>query len=92
MDSALTLREIKVEGKLVSIVRADHPITTVVRISRVSAETPESLIRSICEKYGKVDNIRRRGNGFYDVFYKVKELPNISNIIERYSFSLFEKL
>ena len=91
MDNALTLRQIQLEGKVFTIVRADNPITTVVRIGRVSVETPESHIRSICEKYGNLDNIRKRGNGFYDVFYKLKELPNIPSILERYFCSMVKK-
>jgi hypothetical protein len=84
MDNAITLREIQLEGKLFPITRPEPPITTVVRLSRVGGITQETQIRSICEKYGSLDNIKKRGNGIYDVFYKVKELPNIPNILERY--------
>mgnify|MGYP000417977368 CR=1 FL=1 len=88
MDNALTIREIQLEGEIFTIARADLPITTVVRLSRLGGITEETQIRSICERYGSLDNIRKRGNGVYDVFYKVKELPNIPNILDRYFLTL----
>ena len=86
MDNALTIREIQLESKLFTIARADLPITTVVRLSRLGGITQETQIRSICERYGTLDSIRKRG--VYDVFYKVKELPNIPNILDRYFLTL----
>lgn len=83
MDGALASRWVNFDSKAFSIVRADAPITTVVRLSRVSTETTDSQLFSICEKFGSLDNIRRRGNGVYDLFYRVNELSKMSTILDR---------
>lgn len=82
MDGALASRWVNFDSKAFSIVRADAPITTVVRLSRVSTETTDSQLFSICEKFGSLDNIRRRGNGVYDLFYRVNELSKMSTILD----------
>ncbi|KAH7280604.1 hypothetical protein KP509_36G005600 [Ceratopteris richardii] len=81
MDSVLASRWLQVDTMVYAIVRADCPLTTVVRLNRVSPSLSEGEIRSICEKLGNVDYIRKRGMGIYDVFYMAENLSNISNIL-----------
>lgn len=83
MDDALASRWLQMDSKVFGIVRADSPITTVVRVSRVSANTTDSQLQAMCEKFGSIDNIRKRGVDVYDVFYKTGELSNMSAILDR---------
>ncbi|MCO5602508.1 hypothetical protein L7F22_056641 [Adiantum nelumboides] len=82
MDEALTVRWLQIDSKSFGIVRADSPITTVVRLSRVSASTTDTQVQAMCEKFGNLDQIRKRGNGVYDVFFKTGELSNMFAILD----------
>ncbi|MCO5552716.1 hypothetical protein L7F22_006233 [Adiantum nelumboides] len=82
MDEALTVRWLQIDSKSFGIVRADSPITTVVRLSRISASTTDTQVQAMCDKFGNLDQIRKRGNGVYDVFFKTGELSNMCAILD----------
>eukprot|EP00250_Pteridium_aquilinum_P015853 c22801_g1_i1 orf=120-1838(+) len=81
MEGALAARKLQIGGKAFLIVRTDSVFTTVVRLSKVSLDTSESQLHLICGRYGSIDSIKERASGIFDVFYKVKELPNMTNIL-----------
>eukprot|EP00249_Psilotum_nudum_P011695 c23328_g1_i1 orf=111-2210(+) len=80
-ESALAERWLFINGQQFPVSRLDCPMTTVVRISHVSPETTVNKVLSICEKCGKVDNVKRRERGLFDVFFKIRELPNMARIL-----------
>ncbi|KAH7297046.1 hypothetical protein KP509_26G050800 [Ceratopteris richardii] len=82
MDEALACRWMHFDGKVYAIVRTDSPITTEVRIMRVSQPTTHIEFRNACTRFGNVEFIRRRGDGIYDVSYSPSELPNMSKIVD----------
>ncbi|KAH7444440.1 hypothetical protein KP509_02G078400 [Ceratopteris richardii] len=82
MERALAVGRMQLGHRTCSIVKADHSVfSSVVRVFRVGYDIDESQFRSICEAYGKVDYIKKRGLGIYDVAYGMKELGNMSNIL-----------
>ncbi|MCO5560406.1 hypothetical protein L7F22_014021 [Adiantum nelumboides] len=82
MESALASRKLQLGSKICYVTRADNSVfTTVVRVSKVGNDTDESQLRSVCEQFGKVDDVRKRAYGVFDVFYDVKELMNIPSIL-----------
>ncbi|KAI5060248.1 hypothetical protein GOP47_0024668 [Adiantum capillus-veneris] len=86
MESALASRKLQLGSKTCYITRSDQSVfTTVVRISKVGNDIDEGELRSVCELYGKVDDIRKRAYGVFDVFYDVKELTNIPSILSSLS-------
>lgn len=84
MESAIAAQKLQLGGKYYHIARTDPVFSTVVRLCKVTGDTTERQVSLICGKYGSVDNIRRRSSGVYDVFYQVKELPNMTSILGRY--------
>lgn len=82
-EKALAAQRLHICGKQLQIKRVDQFMTTVVRISNASTETTEREVLFACEACGKVDIVRRRGSGTFDVYFKVRELPNMSNILNR---------
>lgn len=81
-EEALAVRWIQLDSKVFPIVRVDRPLSTVVRLYKVSMETTESEILLACKGCGNIDSIKRRGNGVFDVYFKVDELPNILKILD----------
>lgn len=81
-ENALAARWLHIDGKQLAIRRVDQLLTTVVRISNASPEVTDNKVLYKCDVWGRVDNVKRRGNGMFDVYFKAKELPNMSTILD----------
>ncbi|XP_052876520.1 uncharacterized protein LOC108462663 isoform X3 [Gossypium arboreum] len=77
-ERALAQQSILVSGKELLILRIDAPRTTVVRISNIN---PTSKVWTICNSYGQVKYLAKRGVGVVDVHFKLAEWPNMLNIV-----------
>ncbi|KAA3480863.1 Polyadenylate-binding 1-A [Gossypium australe] len=77
-ERALAQQSVLVSGKELLILRIDAPMTTVVRISNIN---PTSKVWTICNSYGQVKYLAKRGVGVVDVHFKLAEWPNMLNIV-----------
>lgn len=81
MEAAIASRKLQIGSKSFVILKKDKVMSTVVRVCKVSSGTSEKQLLSMCGKFGSIDDIRKRVNGIFDVFYEVKELPNMTRIL-----------
>ncbi|TYI61538.1 hypothetical protein E1A91_D10G178700v1, partial [Gossypium mustelinum] len=77
---ALAQQSVLVSGKELLILRIDAPRTTVVRISNIK---PTSKAWTICNSYGQVKYLAKKGVGVVDVHFKLAEWPNMLNIVNK---------